>query len=93
MDLADPARAGRGSRRYGDLRAELPGIATNLLAERLKELHDAGLIDRTDLPARSGAPSTPSATSAGGGCCPSCRASPGSAWTGLIRSTAVRCHR
>jgi DNA-binding HxlR family transcriptional regulator len=39
-----------GPRRYSDLRAELPGIATNLLAERLKELHDSGLIDRTDLP-------------------------------------------
>ncbi|MGA8545094.1 MAG: helix-turn-helix domain-containing protein [Mycobacterium sp.] len=39
-----------GPRRYSDLRAELPGIATNLLAERLKELQDAGLIDRTELP-------------------------------------------
>ncbi|WAC90644.1 winged helix-turn-helix transcriptional regulator [Mycobacterium sp. Aquia_213] len=43
-----------GARRYGDLRAELPGIATNLLAERLKELQDAGLVDRTDLPAPIG---------------------------------------
>ncbi len=43
-----------GPRRYGDLRAELPGIATNLLAERLKELQDAGLVDRTDLPAPIG---------------------------------------
>jgi DNA-binding HxlR family transcriptional regulator len=43
-----------GPRRYGDLRAELPGIATNLLAERLKELHEAGLVDRTDLPAPIG---------------------------------------
>ena len=43
-----------GPRRYGDLRAELPGIATNLLAERLKELQDAGLIDRADLPAPIG---------------------------------------
>ncbi len=43
-----------GPRRYGDLRAELPGIATNLLAERLKELQDSGLIDRTDLPAPIG---------------------------------------
>jgi DNA-binding HxlR family transcriptional regulator len=39
-----------GARRYSDLRAELPGIATNLLAERLKELQDAGLIERTELP-------------------------------------------
>ncbi|SOX52383.1 transcriptional regulator, partial [Mycobacterium ahvazicum] len=43
-----------GPRRYGDLRAELPGIATNLLAERLKELQDAGLVHRTDLPAPIG---------------------------------------
>ena len=43
-----------GARRYSDLRAELPGIATNLLAERLKELQDAGLIDRADLPAPIG---------------------------------------
>jgi len=43
-----------GPRRYGDLRTELPGIATNLLAERLKELQDAELVDRTDLPAPIG---------------------------------------
>lgn len=43
-----------GARRYGDLRAELPGIATNLLAQRLKELQDAGLVDRVDLPAPVG---------------------------------------
>jgi DNA-binding HxlR family transcriptional regulator len=43
-----------GARRYGDLREELPGIATNLLAERLKELQDAGLVDRADLPAPIG---------------------------------------
>jgi DNA-binding HxlR family transcriptional regulator len=39
-----------GRRRYSDLRAELPGIATNLLAERLKDLQDAGLVDRVELP-------------------------------------------
>ncbi|WP_029112050.1 helix-turn-helix domain-containing protein [Mycobacterium sp. URHB0044] len=39
-----------GSRRYSDLRAELPGIATNLLAERLRALEEAGLIQRTDMP-------------------------------------------
>jgi DNA-binding HxlR family transcriptional regulator len=39
-----------GARRYSDLRAALPGIATNLLAERLKELQDAGLVDRAELP-------------------------------------------
>jgi DNA-binding HxlR family transcriptional regulator len=39
-----------GARRYGDLRVALPGIATNLLADRLRELEEAGLIDRTELP-------------------------------------------
>ncbi len=39
-----------GPRRYGDLRAELPGIATNLLAERLRGLEGAGLVERTELP-------------------------------------------
>lgn len=39
-----------GPRRYGDIRAELPGIATNLLAERLRELEDAGLVTRAELP-------------------------------------------
>jgi len=43
-----------GARRYGDLRDQLPGIATNLLAERLKELQEAGLVERTDLPAPIG---------------------------------------
>lgn len=39
-----------GARRYSDLRAELPGIASNLLAARLRELEDAGLIERHELP-------------------------------------------
>ncbi|WP_019925638.1 helix-turn-helix domain-containing protein [Nocardia sp. BMG111209] len=39
-----------GARRYSDLRAELPGIATNLLADRLRELEESGLIERTELP-------------------------------------------
>ncbi len=39
-----------GARRYGDVRAALPGIATNLLADRLRELDEAGLICRTELP-------------------------------------------
>lgn len=34
----------RGSCRYTDLRNGLPGIATNLLAQRLRELEDAGVI-------------------------------------------------
>jgi DNA-binding HxlR family transcriptional regulator len=39
-----------GARRYGDMRAALPGIATNLLAGRLRELEEAGLICRSELP-------------------------------------------
>ena len=39
-----------GPRRYSDLRAELPGIATNLLADRLRGLEQEGLVDRTELP-------------------------------------------
>jgi len=40
----------RGPSRYTDLRSGLPGIATNLLAERLRELEMAGLVDREDAP-------------------------------------------
>jgi len=40
-----------GPRRYSDLRAELAGIATNLLADRLRALEEAGLVSRIDLPA------------------------------------------
>ena len=39
-----------GPRRYSDLRAQLPGIATNLLAQRLDELQQSGVVERTDLP-------------------------------------------
>jgi DNA-binding HxlR family transcriptional regulator len=40
----------RGPSRYTDLRNGLPGIATNLLAERLRELERAGVIAREDAP-------------------------------------------
>jgi DNA-binding HxlR family transcriptional regulator len=40
----------RGASRYTDLRSGLPGIATNLLAERLRELERAGVIAREDAP-------------------------------------------
>lgn len=36
-----------GPRRYSDLLAELPGITTNLLAKRLREMTAAGLVERT----------------------------------------------
>jgi DNA-binding HxlR family transcriptional regulator len=39
-----------GARRYGDVRVALPGIATNLLADRLRELEEAGLVVRSELP-------------------------------------------
>ena len=39
-----------GPRRYSDLRAQLAGIATNLLAQRLHELLEAGVVERTELP-------------------------------------------
>jgi DNA-binding HxlR family transcriptional regulator len=39
-----------GARRYSDLRTELPGIATNLLADRLRGLEQTGLVERTELP-------------------------------------------
>jgi DNA-binding HxlR family transcriptional regulator len=40
----------RGASRYTDLRNGLPGIATNLLADRLRELERAGLVSREDAP-------------------------------------------
>jgi DNA-binding HxlR family transcriptional regulator len=40
----------RGPSRYTDLRDGLPGIATNLLADRLRELEQAGVIAREDAP-------------------------------------------
>src|SRR6476469_5888682 len=42
-----------GESRYTDLLKGLPGIATNLLATRLEEMEQAGLITRADLPAPS----------------------------------------
>jgi DNA-binding HxlR family transcriptional regulator len=40
----------QGACRYTDLRNGLPGIATNLLAERLRELEQAAVIAREDAP-------------------------------------------
>jgi DNA-binding HxlR family transcriptional regulator len=40
----------RGSCRYTDLRNGLPGIATNLLADRLRELEAAGVVAREEAP-------------------------------------------
>lgn len=40
----------RGACRYTDLKNGLPGIATNLLAERIRELEAAGLVRREEAP-------------------------------------------
>jgi DNA-binding HxlR family transcriptional regulator len=40
----------QGPCRFTDLKNGLPGIATNLLSARLKELEDAGLVSREDAP-------------------------------------------
>jgi DNA-binding HxlR family transcriptional regulator len=40
----------RGDCRYTDLMNGLPGIATNLLAERLSELEEAGIVSREQAP-------------------------------------------
>ncbi len=39
-----------GPMRYSDLETRLPGIATNVLASRLKDLQRAGIIDKRELP-------------------------------------------
>ncbi len=43
-----------GPKRYKDLLTGLPGIGTNLLADRLKELEAAGLVERATLPPPAG---------------------------------------
>src|SRR5512140_994516 len=40
----------QGACRFTDLKNGLPGIATNLLSTRLKELEEAGLVAREDAP-------------------------------------------
>lgn len=40
----------RGPSRYTDLKSGLPGIATNLLSDRLRDLESAGLIQREEAP-------------------------------------------
>src|ERR1700751_2402967 len=42
--------AQRGACRSPDLRTGLPGIAPNLLADRLRELEQAGVVAREDAP-------------------------------------------
>lgn len=45
-----------GPARFGELHDALPGIATNLLTRRLRDLEDAGLLERTTLPAPANVP-------------------------------------
>jgi DNA-binding HxlR family transcriptional regulator len=40
----------KGPKRYGDLLAGLPGLGTNILAARLKELEEGGVVRKTKLP-------------------------------------------
>ena len=44
-----------GPSRYSDLKRGLPGVASNLLAERLRVMETDGLIERHDAPAPVGA--------------------------------------
>jgi DNA-binding HxlR family transcriptional regulator len=39
-----------GPRRYGDLREALPGVATNLLSDRLRRLVAEGLVEQVEVP-------------------------------------------
>lgn len=39
-----------GARRFSDLKRTLPGIATNVLSQRLAGLEDAGIVQQVDLP-------------------------------------------
>src|SRR5919108_1109967 len=43
-----------GPKRYKDLLEGLPGIGTNLLAHRLREMEEYGLVERATLPPPSG---------------------------------------
>jgi len=40
----------RGPKRYTDLASGLPGIGTNILAARLKDLEEAGILEKRKLP-------------------------------------------
>jgi len=39
-----------GRRRFTDLRTALPGIASNLLTDRLRDLEESGLVEQQELP-------------------------------------------
>jgi DNA-binding HxlR family transcriptional regulator len=45
-----------GPQRFSDLRAELPGVSSNLLTDRLRELEARGVVRRRVLPPPAGSP-------------------------------------
>ena len=45
-----------GPKRFGALRAGLPGVATNILTRRLEDLERVGIVRRRSLPAPASAP-------------------------------------
>jgi DNA-binding HxlR family transcriptional regulator len=45
-----------GPARFGELHEALPGIATNLLTRRLRDLEEAGLLERKTLPSPANVP-------------------------------------
>lgn len=58
-----------GSRRYTDLHADLPGVSTDMLASRLKDMERDGLVTRRRLAPPSAA-SVYELTPAAARCCP-----------------------
>ena len=54
VDAALGARASTGPKRFKDLLEGLPGIGTNLLANRLKTLEGEGIVRRATLPPPAG---------------------------------------
>ena len=67
-----------GPKRYTDLADELPGIGTNILAARLKELESAGLVEKKKLPPPF-ASTVYELTPPGATCARCCTSSPASA--------------
>ncbi|GMA93322.1 hypothetical protein GCM10025881_01460 [Pseudolysinimonas kribbensis] len=66
-----------GPRRYGELAAGLPRIPSNILAARLKELQEAGIIRRAPDRASSCTSSLPTAASSSRSCSRSARGASG----------------
>lgn len=67
-----------GPRRYTDLHADLPGVSTDVLAGRLKDMEREGLVTRRRLP-RPGPPTSTNSPAAAASCSPYSRPSPSGA--------------